>query len=1030
MPRLLAIDTETTGVDLYHGARPFVVTMAWLDEGADRPEQRTWVWPVDPLTRVPQAPERDLADIGDMIFGLAGDDDAHLIGQNIKFDVAALRTILPEFTWPWHRTHDTLIAGHMLASNQPHDLTSMCLQEVGFDLSPLEEAMKKATLKARDYCRRHLPDWLISKAGAEGMPSAGGGDGRSARGGESEKSWKFDTWLPLALSDHLGHPPEHEWRTVTGEYAEGDSAATLYLWMAQRPKVEAAGLWPMYEQVRVPLLAVVSEMERRGVTASLERLGRLSAQFAERSEKAAEVCAGVARDMGYDLTLPKSGNNNSLRHFCFGQPVTSRETGRTVTVPWLGLPVVKKTPAGHPCLDAKAIEHYLATLPEGSPAHEFVRALAEKRVLDTAQTYMAGYGRFALPLPERPGYAVLHPGYNPTGSDTLRFGSYNPNAQNVCFDEVTEFLTTDGWVRADRLTDGHEVAQYWADTKRIDFVRPEIHRPNFKGSLRHIRTEQQIDLMVTPAHRCLLKDRKSGRLFDVRADEFRADCLHLHAGEYEGGSESLSQDQVTWFCAVQADGSYNTQKSGEYGVSFSFRKRRKIERLKGCLDRLGVTYRVREKDGTTTLYVGKHEPAVVEAKRLMPNKTLGPWLLRYDRETLARFADELFLWDGDSTRRHTYTSSDRRNTDWAQILFCLTGSRAWVREYVPNSEWAKNPHHVVNVKRGCDSSMTTNHTNEPVPHDGTVYCVTVPSSYVVVRRNGKVSVSGNSKKKGFNLRHAFGPAPGREWWALDYENLELRIPAYRAGEKAMTDLFERPNEPPYYGSYHMLVFDILHPEKFREHGMACKDVFKSTWYQWTKNGNFAVQYGAQESSGTADRAYHMPGAQARIQGRFTAIKAYSDLWIAHAERTGYVETVPDLSLDWGGLKPRGYPLLCTRTEWGKILPTVPLSYHIQGTAMWCTTKAMLRCDEQLRAWRDEAAFDAFVTLQVHDELVFDMPKGRKPWSNLPKVRKLQRLMQQSGDDIGVPLKVSVSYHPNDWGESEEFTCQTERKIRG
>jgi hypothetical protein len=32
------------------------------------------------------------------------------------------------------------------------------------------------------------------------------------------------------------------------------------------------------------------------------------------------------------------------------------------------------------------------------------------------------------------------------------------------------------------------------------------------------------------------------------------------------------------------------------------------------------------------------------------------------------------------------------------------------------------------------------------------------------------------------------------------------------------------------------------------------------------------------------------------------------------------------------------------------------------------------------------------------------------------VKKVAKLMCQSGDDIGVPLKVSMTYHPNNWSE--------------
>lgn len=280
-------------------------------------------------------------------------------------------------------------------------------------------------------------------------------------------------------------------------------------------------------------------------------------------------------------------------------------------------------------------------------------------------------------------------------------------------------------------------------------------------------------------------------------------------------------------------------------------------------------------------------------------------------------------------------------------------------------------------------------------------------------------ISKQVDSEGRSVRYCFGPAPGREWWSCDAKNIELRLPAYEAGEREMINLFERPKDPPYFGSYHLLVFDILHPQLFAKHGAECKDVYADTWYQWTKNGNFAVQYGAVEVSGTADRAYRVPGAQRRVQDRFKQIKKLNQYQIDYARQHGYVETMPDKTVD----PRRGYPLMCARTKWGSILETVPLNYHIQGTAMWWMMKAMIRCHDYLQGLRDRG-LDAWMIIQVHDELVFDFPaseieideNGEEVLSNLPYVAELCRLMAQGGDDISIPTPVSCKHHPQTWNE--------------
>ena len=283
--------------------------------------------------------------------------------------------------------------------------------------------------------------------------------------------------------------------------------------------------------------------------------------------------------------------------------------------------------------------------------------------------------------------------------------------------------------------------------------------------------------------------------------------------------------------------------------------------------------------------------------------------------------------------------------------------------------------------------------------------------------NGQ-NIGKTKDEEGRSLKYPFGPAPGREWWAMDYENIELRIPAYVAGEEEMIALFERPDDPPYFGSNHLLVAHILWPREFEEclrTGESFKDKYKATLYQWTKNGNFAAQYGAIPESGTADRAYHQEGAQEQIMRRFAKIAAYNRWCIEHANRHGFVEAIPDRTVD----PDRGYSISLDRYEGGRVRPTEPLNYVIQSSAMQATRKAQVRCQERLDEWNEANSKANYrQAIQVHDEIVFDFPAGGR--RNLPKVNALRRLMEESGRDIGVPLKVSVGYHPVSWADEVKY----------
>ncbi len=93
---------------------------------------------------------------------------------------------------------------------------------------------------------------------------------------------------------------------------------------------------------------------------------------------------------------------------------------------------------------------------------------------------------------------------------------------------------------------------------------------------------------------------------------------------------------------------------------------------------------------------------------------------------------------------------------------------------------------------------------------------------------------------------------------------------------------------------------------------------------------------------------------------------------------------------------------------------MPLNYHTQGTACEAALKAFFKVDDYFQRLnlKDPRA-DYGIPLYVHDELVFDMPADR---DNTPVVMESKRLMESCGDDIGIPLKVSVTKHPEHWGK--------------
>lgn len=396
LTRILAKDCETTGLDLRHGAKPFFLTTC--DENG---ENHFWEADVDPLTRTPIWAKEDLEEFEEHC-----DQYDEWIYQNCKFDLTAESAIGLD-SLKFDRIQDTLIAGHLLASNQPHDLTSMALIYLGVNIKPYEEELKDAVAKARRIATKEFPEWKIAKKGMKEMPSA------------KEKVGSFDYWLPRAIAKAKGYPKQHEWWTVLRDYGNTDSIVTLNLWKVMKELLKERDLWEIYRE-RMRVVPVGHHMENIGITLHKGRMDELRGEYLETSQKNARVCVNIAKSLDYDLVLPKKGINNSLRTFCFDV---------------LGLEkiVAHKSKSGNPTLNAKdAMPHYFATLPKHSKAYHFLRNLADKGSRDTAVSYMLGYEKFwkSLGIVDR-NWFRLHPSLNITGTDTLRWSSNNPNEQNI-----------------------------------------------------------------------------------------------------------------------------------------------------------------------------------------------------------------------------------------------------------------------------------------------------------------------------------------------------------------------------------------------------------------------------------------------------------------------------------------------------------------------------------------------------------------------------------------------------------------------
>ncbi|MEW6036749.1 MAG: DNA polymerase I [Pseudomonadota bacterium] len=183
-------------------------------------------------------------------------------------------------------------------------------------------------------------------------------------------------------------------------YAAEDADITLCLHRALWPQLKSLpALRSVYETIEIPLVPVLSRIERAGVLVDVYKLKNLSRELEVRM---AEVEA-EARDLAgetFNLASPKQI--------------------QTILYDKLGLPQSKKTPTGQPSTDESVLQDLAETF-------ELPRLILEYRSLSKLKSTYTD----KLPQQVNPRSGRVHTSYHQAVAATGRLSSSDPNLQNI-----------------------------------------------------------------------------------------------------------------------------------------------------------------------------------------------------------------------------------------------------------------------------------------------------------------------------------------------------------------------------------------------------------------------------------------------------------------------------------------------------------------------------------------------------------------------------------------------------------------------
>lgn len=246
---------------------------------------------------------------------------------------------------------------------------------------------------------------------------------------------------------------------------------------------------------------------------------------------------------------------------------------------------------------------------------------------------------------------------------------------------------------------------------------------------------------------------------------------------------------------------------------------------------------------------------------------------------------------------------------------------------------------------------------------------------------------------GREIRRAFVAPAGWSLVAADYSQVELRILAHVAKEEILIDAFR--NNQDIHATTASKLFNVPIDEVSRDQRGLAKTI------------NFATIYGSS-AFGISNRTDMDPKeAQHFLDQYFITyprIKEYIEQTTAMLKEKGYVETLLGRKRFFPELQNGRLPF---NQRMG--IERAAINAPIQGTAADIMKLAMIRLHDELT----KGKFEARMLLQVHDELVLEVPEAE-----CEAVTKLICDVMESAYQLDVPLRVDVEAGPN-WYDLEE-----------
>ena len=245
-------------------------------------------------------------------------------------------------------------------------------------------------------------------------------------------------------------------------------------------------------------------------------------------------------------------------------------------------------------------------------------------------------------------------------------------------------------------------------------------------------------------------------------------------------------------------------------------------------------------------------------------------------------------------------------------------------------------------------------------------------------------------EEGPKIRKAFIPEEGWLFLSADYSQIDLRVLAHYSEDETLIEAFKRGED--------------IHRRTAAEIFGVPPEKVTPEMRRMAKTINFGIVYGMSPYGLAKELKIGRREAKAFIERyfeRYPGVKRYMERIVEEAREKGYVQTLFGRKRPLPDIKS---PNRAAR----EFAERTAINTPIQGTAADIIKLAMIRIDQILR----ERGFKTRMLLQVHDELLFEVPP-----EELEEIEEIVRQQMEGVVTLKVPLEVNLAVGKN-WAEAK------------